>query len=78
MSERLTIIVNPSTAAVVEKPYETGGHGDGPYKVRPITFVGTQDPSHDAISLSAAPKELKEEIRELHSSLFSKLDLDTR
>ncbi len=77
MSERLTIIVNQSIVAVVEKPYETGGHGDGPYKQRPITFVGTQNPSLDSVSLGAAPKEIKEEIRDLYLTLFSKEIIDT-
>lgn len=60
MSER-TFIINRSTTVVVEDTRTTGGHGYE-FEERPLTFMGTNNPPPEAIKISMAPNNLRDEI----------------
>jgi len=63
-------IINSSLVARRSEPYETGGHGYGPFSEKSITFVGGQEPSPNTVKITTANLDLREEILEAYNRLL--------
>lgn len=60
--EKQVFIIDKSTIAEVET-HKTGGHGYE-FEESPITFIGNSNPPGNAVKVSMAPRELRDEIHE--------------
>lgn len=69
MKEAITYIVNASTVAIVEGPYEADDHGIEHHTVYPITFKGESSPNESAIPLDEAPEDTRKKIAETYERI---------